>query len=235
MQVIISSAPDYAMAEVALAAGEKIVVEAGAMAAMSPNLSMETKARGGILASLKRSALGGESFFINTYTAEGSPGQLYLSPGPPGDLRHIQLRGEEFYIQSGSYVASGPGVNLDTKWGGYKLFFGGEGLFILKATGSGDLIFNSFGAIHEVDVDGHYTVDTGHIVAFESGLQFNVRKVGGLKSLFLSGEGLVCDFSGKGKLYLQTRKPTGFVHWLNGFRPSKKGGKLGFLLDILGG
>jgi uncharacterized protein (AIM24 family) len=78
-------------------------------------------------------------------------------------------------------------------------------------------------------------VDTGHIVGFEPGLTFNVRKVGGLKSLFLSGEGLVCDFSGKGKLYLQTRKPTGFVHWVNRFRPMKKGGKAGLLLDLAGG
>lgn len=235
MQVNITSAPDYAMAEVALAANEKIVVEAGSMAAMSSNLTMETKARGGVLSSLKRAALGGESFFINTYTATGGPGLIFISPGPPGDLRHLQLTGGDFYIQSSAFVASSPGLTLDTKWGGAKTFFGGEGLFILKATGQGDLIFNSFGAIHEVQVDGRYTVDTGHIVAFEPTLSFNVRKVGGLKSLFLSGEGLVCDFTGKGKLYLQTRKPAGFVHWLAAYRPTGKGGKLGFLVQLLGG
>lgn len=234
MQVNITSAPDYAMAEVDLAANEPIVVEAGSMAAMSANLAVETKARGGVLSSLKRAALGGESFFINTYTAQGAPGKIYIAPSPPGDLRHLQLNGE-FYIQSGSFVAASPSVNLDTKWGGAKTFFGGEGLFILKASGSGDLIFSSFGAIHEVQVSGNYTVDTGHIVAFEPTLTFNVRKVGGLKSLFLSGEGLVCDFSGKGRLYIQSRKPAGFVHWLSAFRPAKKGGKLGSLFDLLGG
>lgn len=218
MQVKIESAPDFAMADVDLAANEQIVVETGSMVAMSPNVTVETKAKGGLLAGIKRMA-GGESFFINTYTSTGGPGKIMIAPGPPGDLRHITLAGGEFFVQSGAFVASAPGVTLDTKWGGAKTFFGGEGLFILKASGEGDLVFGSFGAIHEVDVDGSYTVDTGHIVAFEPGLQFSVRKVGGLKSLFLSGEGLVCDFRGKGKLYLQTRKPTSFVWWINAFRP----------------
>ncbi len=235
MQINITSAPDYAMAEVSLTADEKVVVEAGSMVAMSPHMQIETKARGGVLSSAKR-MLGGESFFINTYTSAGNPGLIYIAPGPPGDLRHLQLPGGDFYIQSGSYVASSSGVQLDTKWGGAKTFFGGEGLFILKASGQGDLIFGSFGAIHEVDVDGNYSVDTGHIVAFDAGLTFNIRKVGGLKSLFLSGEGLICDFSGKGKLYIQTRKPGSFVHWLTPFRPVKQesaGGPLGIIYNII--
>ncbi len=223
MQVNIVSAPDYAMAEVDLAAGEKIVVESGSMVGMSSHLEIETKAKGGVLSSLKR-MVGGESFFINTYTAQGAPGRILLAPAPSGDLRHLVLGGGDFFVQSGSYVASGPAVNVDTKWGGAKTFFGGEGLFILKASGQGDLIFGSFGAIHEVEVDGSYIVDTGHIVAFEPTLQFSVRRVGGLKSLFLSGEGLVCDFSGKGKLYLQTRKPASFVSWINSFRPVQTSG-----------
>jgi uncharacterized protein (TIGR00266 family) len=236
MQVNISSAPDYAMAEVSLAANEKIVVESGSMVAMSANLQMETKAKGGILSSAKR-MLGGESFFINTYASANEPGLIFIAPAAPGDIRHLQLAGGDFFVQSGSYIASGPGVNIDTKWGGAKTFFGGEGLFILKASGQGDLIFGSFGAIHEVDVEGGYTVDTGHIVAFEAGLTFNVRRVGGLKSLFLSGEGLVCDFSGRGKLYIQTRKPTSFVHWIHRFRPVQQsdrgGGGVGTAINVL--
>ena len=229
MQIAITSAPDYAMAEVNLAANEQIVVESGSMVATSPNVLIETKAKGGILSSLKR-VVGGESFFINTFTSKGVPGLIYIAPAPPGDLRHVQLAGNEMMIQSSSFVASSPGVNLDTKWGGAKTFFGGEGLFMLKASGNGDLIFGSFGAIHEVNVDGKYIVDTGHIVAFESGLTFNVKKVGGLKSLFLSGEGLVCEFSGRGKLYIQTRKPTSFVHWIHAFRPvQQKQGAVGAL------
>ena len=220
MQVNIVGAPDFAMAEVDLAASEQIQVESGSMMAMTTNLTIETKAKGGILSGLKR-MVGGESFFMNTYTSQGAPGKIMIAPAVPGDMRHVQLNGGEFYIQSGAYVASSPTIALDTKWGGAKTFFGGEGLFILKASGTGDVLFGSFGAIHEVDVSGGYSVDTGHIVAFEAGLSFNVRRVGGLKSLFLSGEGLICDFRGNGKLYIQTRKPGSFVHWIHPFRRVK--------------
>ncbi|HUT55037.1 MAG TPA: TIGR00266 family protein [bacterium] len=220
MQVNIVCAPDYAMAEVDLAQNEQIQVEAGSMVAMTANMQIQTKAKGGVLSGLKR-MVGGESFFMNTYTAAGAPGRIMIAPGAPGDMRHIQLNGE-FFIQSGSYIASSPSINIDTKWGGAKTFFGGEGLFILKASGQGDVLFGTFGAVHEVEVNGSYTVDTGHIVAFEPTLTFNIRRIGGLKSLFLSGEGLVCDFQGKGKLYLQTRKPASFVHWIHWFRPVRK-------------
>jgi uncharacterized protein (TIGR00266 family) len=220
MQVNIVSGPDYAMAEVDLAANEQIQVESGSMVAMTANMQIQTQARGGVLSGLKR-MVGGESFFLNTYTAAGAPGRIMIAPAAPGDMRHVQLNGD-FFIQSGSYIASSPAIALDTKWGGAKTFFGGEGLFILKASGQGDVLFGSFGAVHEVEVNGTYIVDTGHIVAFEPTLGFNVRRVGGLKSLFLSGEGLVCDFQGRGKLYLQTRKPASFVHWISMFRPVKK-------------
>jgi len=225
MEINIAYRPSYALAIVGLGMNESIVAEGGAMVSMSSNVSIQTSSRaasaGGILKSLKRAVLGGESFFMNTFTAQGGPGEVIFAPILPGDIISVPLTGNSLVIQSTSYLASSPGINLDTQWGGFKTFFGGEGLFILKATGAGDVLFGSFGAIHEVEVNGSYTVDTGHIVAFESGLTFNVRRVGGIKSLFLSGEGLVCDFSGRGKLFIQTRKPSSFVHWIHHFRRVK--------------
>jgi uncharacterized protein (TIGR00266 family) len=84
-------------------------------------------------------------------------------------------------------------------------------MFWVKATGDGAVFLSSFGAIYEVDIDGEYTVDTGHIVAFEDTLQFKIVKAG--KSLIgsiLGGEGLVCRFSGQGKLYCQSHNPPSF-------------------------
>ncbi len=222
MQFDISAKPDFTMVEVDLGPDESILAEAGAMVGMSPNVEVKTQARGGIGKALKRAVLGGESLFINTYTSQGGPGKLMLAPATPGDALHRNLSGGSFMMQSGAFMASSTGIELDTKWGGAKTFFGGEGFFMLKASGTGDLFFSSFGAIHEVEVDGSYIVDTGHIVAFEDTLQFNVRKVGGLKSLFLSGEGLVCDFQGKGTVYLQTRNPGAFAGWIHPFRRVKE-------------
>jgi uncharacterized protein (TIGR00266 family) len=113
-------------------------------------------------------------------------------------------------------MASHPEVEIDTKFGGGRSFFGGEGLFLLKATGTGPVYLSSYGAIHEVELEPgeEYTVDTGHIVAFEESATFDVRRVGGLKSTLFSGEGLVCTFTGPGKVWLQTRSQDALLAWL---------------------
>lgn len=212
--------PDYGMASIVFdQIGEQLVVESGAMVARDSAMKMKTQLRGGLLKAAKRKLLGGESLFLNTFTATEVGQRLFIAPAPEGDLEAFQMNGHELIIQSGSYVASEPSVELDTKWAGFKGFFSGEGLFFLKATGQGLLLINSFGGIHRVDLQGEgYIVDTAHIVAFTSGLDFSIRKIGGIKSLFLSGEGLVCEFRGSGTLYVQTRNPSSLAAWLNPFR-----------------
>ena len=209
------------MLRVQLDADEAVLAEPGAMVAMETNIAIETAARGGILGGIKR-MLGGESFFVNTFRATGGAGEISFAPRTPGDLYSRELApGEEFMLQSGAFVVSAPGVTLDPKWGGAKTFFGGEGLVLLKATGPGLLFFASYGSIEEIEVDGSYVADTGSIVAFTQGLEFAVQSVGGLKSLLFSGEGLVCRFTGRGRLYLQTRMPAPLAAFLNPFRPVK--------------
>ena len=119
-------------------------------------------------------------------------------------------------VQSGSYVASAVGIEIDTSWGGAKTFFASEGLIMLKASGSGELILSSYGAIHERNLaEGEtYTVDTGHLVAFSEGIGFKVKKVGGIKSTLFSGEGLVVDLTGPGRVLIQTRSTQAFLSWL---------------------
>ncbi len=219
MQVEILHRPAYALAVVKLDAGEQVKAEAGAMVSMDTHVKMETQS-GGLGKGLKRMLLGGESFFQNTFTAEGQPGEVTFAPTLPGDIIHRAMDGE-WIIQGSSYLASTPSIEIDSKFGGFKGFFSGEGLFMLKATGKGDLIINSFGAIHEIDVDGEYIVDTGHIVAFESTLDYKINRVGGWKSTILSGEGLVCRFSGKGRLWIQTRNGSEFGKVLGPLLPEK--------------
>ena len=209
--------PDFAYLTVQIPANQTLKVEASAMATMSTNMVMKTKMKGGL-----SRFLGGENLFINEFTAQGGPGEIGIAPGSPGDLEYCYLDGtKEIFLQSSAYVGSGMSVEVDSKWQGFKGFFSGEGLFLLRCTGRGDLWFNTYGAIIEVPVDGNYVVDTGHVVAFTGGLQYGVESVGGLKSLFLSGEGLVCRFSGQGKVWIQTRHPTAFAQWTFPFRPTK--------------
>jgi len=226
MQIEIRYQPAYSLAIIRLSGGEAIQAESGAMVSMSANVAVETGMKGGLLGALKRKVLGGESFFSNTFISQNGPGEVTLAPSLPGDMFHVSLDRETLYIQSGSFLAGDPSIDLDTQWGGARGFFGGEGLFLLKATGSGHLLLSSYGAIHKVAVSpaAPYVCDTGHVVAFTQGLAFEVRKIGSWKSTLLGGEGLVCEFRGQGDLYLQTRSTQAFLSWLIPRLPTRTGG-----------
>ena len=209
--------PDYGFLTVTLPQGRTLKVEAGAMATQDTNIRMKTKMRGGI-----GRFLTGESLFLNEFTAENGPGEIGIAPASPGDIEHVYLDNDTVFLQSSGYVASDPSVVIETKWQGFvKGFFSGESLFLVKCSGTGDLWFNTYGGMFAVDIEGEYVVDTGHVVAFTSGLDYRVSKVGGYKALFLSGEGLVCRFSGKGRVWIQTRQVPRFARWAYPFRPVK--------------
>ena len=216
----IEGRPDYAFATVQLPANKTLKVEASAMATMDTNINMKTKMRGGL-----GRLISGESIFINEFTAEGAPGEIGIAPGTPGDMGHLYLDDNCVFLQNSAFVAADMDVNIETKWQGLtKGFFSGESFFLIRCSGKGDLWFNTYGAIHEIDVSGEYVVDTGNIVAFTDGLEYKITKVGGYKSLFFSGEGFVCRFSGQGKVWLQTRGVQAFVSWAHVFRPVKRRG-----------
>jgi uncharacterized protein (TIGR00266 family) len=215
MQTEVLYQPSYAVCRVTLAKGESVRAESGAMVSMDAGIAIQTAATGGLMKSLTRSLLGGESFFQNTFTAE-EEGEVLFAPKLPGDITVMQLAGQELIVQAGSYLASTTTITVDSKWGGSRTFFGGEGLFMLRCAGSGTLITSSFGAIHKTTLapGRRYTIDTGHIVAFDAHMPYSVRKVGSWKSTIFGGEGLVVDFTGPGDVYLQTRSPEAFLGWL---------------------
>jgi uncharacterized protein (TIGR00266 family) len=209
--------PDFSFLTVQLPAEKTLKVEASAMATMDSNIKMKTKLKGGF-----GRFLTGESIFINEFTAQGGDGEIAIAPGPSGDMDHVYLDNQTIYLQNSAFVASGMGVNVESKWQGLvKGFFSGESLFLIRCSGQGDLWFNTYGAMIQIDVKGDYVVDTGFIVAFTEGLDYNIRSVGGYKSLFFSGEGLVCRFTGEGRVWVQTRKVPAFASWIYPYRPRK--------------
>lgn len=208
--------PSYSLLEIELNSGEEVIAESGAMVYMK-GVELKTEAKGGIFGGIKR-MIARESFFINRFVAFENDAVVGLAPAYQGDIVHIYLRGR-MYAQSGAFLASSPNVELDTKWGGAKTFFSGEGLILLKIEGEGDLFLSSFGGIIEKDVSGRFVIDTGHVVAFEESLDFKVRKAGGLKTTLFSGEGLVSEFNGVGKVWIQTRSISDYIGWLSSFIP----------------
>ena len=217
--------PVYSLLQVEMGAGESISAESGAMVTMTPNINIQTSAKGGLLSSLKRSMLGGESFFQNTFTCKDGKGVIAFGPSYMGDIEHIPLTGE-WLVQGGSYLCSTPGLSIDTKFQGFKGLVSGESLFFLRIFGQGDLFISSFGAIHPIDLQQgeEVRVDTGNLVAFQQGVSYTVERVGGLKSTFLSGEGLVLRLKGPGKAYIQTRSPQSFAGWLYPLLPKPQQG-----------
>ena len=215
--------PDFTMVKVTFdQPGEKMVVESAAMVARSSGLAMETNMQGGMLAAAKRKLLGGESIFQNTFSQPGET--LYFAPAPEGDVEVLELEQTGgIMMSSGAFLGSAPTVQLDTKWGGAKGFFSGTGMFLLKAEGSGPVFFSCYGGLHAVDVGPEgYICDTSHVVAFTAGLQYDVQRVGGIKSLFFSGEGLVCRFHGQGRLWMSTRNPSSLASFVHPYRPVQR-------------
>lgn len=215
MQIDIRYKPSYSLGFISLDGGEEVRVEGGSMVSMSDGVTIKTEATGGILSSIARKMFGGESFFQNTYQAPSGGGEIAVAPPLPGDLLNLSLS-SPLMVQSGSYVASEMGVELDTQWSGARTFFASEGLIMLRASGRGQMLVSSYGAIHDMELESgqRYTVDSGHLVAFTEGMDFRVRRVGGIKSTLFSGEGLVVDLTGPGRVLLQSRSADQFLAWL---------------------
>lgn len=220
MQFGIRYGPSFSLLGVKLAPEEQILAEAGSMVGMSADMKIDTalNATGGsfkgLLTALGRKFLGGETMFINTYTAGENGGQIMIAPTLMGDILHFPMNGGSFLVQASSFLAASPGIKVGLKFGGLRTLLGGEGLFLLQVQGAGDLFINAYGAVRELEINGPVIVDTGHVVAFTEGLSFQVKKVGGWKSTLLSGEGLVCEFTGRGRLFLQTRHVGALVGWV---------------------
>jgi uncharacterized protein (TIGR00266 family) len=218
--------PDFAILRVRLAQGQRIFAEPSAMATMDSGIALKAGLKGGVLASMGR-ALAGESMVVNTFTAERA-GEVMFAPGPAGDILHYRLRGGRLMLQRGGYLANSEGVELSAKWEGARGFFAGQGLVLLSARGNGDVFFNAYGAVLELDVRGDLMVDTGYVVAFEDTLQYQVSVLPGLglggraKSFFFGGEGLVVRFAGQGKVWVQTRTVNPFLSWIYPYRPERK-------------
>lgn len=217
MQTEIAGNPDFGHLKMRLDAGDFVYVESGAMSTMDDDIEVKVKMLGGFVPALVRKALAGESLLVGQYSSNSPNQRLSVSPAIPGQVLHKKLQGETYLMQSGSFMACTEGVTLGTTFGGLRAIFSGEGLFFLKISGHGDLWYNAYGSIVEKEIDGEFIVDTGHVVAWEPSLNWQITGMGNLMSTFFSGEGLVLRFSGRGKVWLQTRSLGGLVNWLRGY------------------
>jgi len=210
MNIDVRHSPSFAVARLGLGPGETIRAEAGAMLAMSDGVAIEASMQGGLMKSLRRGVLGGESLFMTTFTASDGGGWVDVAPQLPGDVTTLELQHDTpLVLDRGSFLACASSVEIDSKWKGFKSLFGGEGGFMVHASGAGPLVMASYGAIDRVELAAgeRLVVDTGHMVAFPESIDWTLRRAADGKTItsMKSGELFVFEFVGPGLLLTQTR------------------------------
>jgi len=217
----VSKGPSYSLLKVMLGPGESVSSEPGAMVLMRGFLRIKTHS-GGLGSALKRALFGGESFFINTYEADGSS-EVWFAPPLPGDIAYLPLKGNAYFIQDMAYLAHHGKVDITIGWRGFKGVFTSGGIVWLKAKGHGGVWVTAFGGLEEIELGPgeSITVDNYHFVAMEEGMEWSLRKFGGIKSFLLGGEGIVVEVKGPGKLYIQTRSLPPFIGLLAKLMPHR--------------
>lgn len=226
----ITHGPSFAMLRVDLAPGQTVVAEAGAMVARHQHVAMQVKMNASpsagffamvkaLLIALIRKFIGGETFMVNHFSAP-QPGSVWLAPSLSGQITHRRVAGESLVLSTGAYLAHVGDLDIRMKFGGLKGLLAKEGAFFLEISGQGDLWFTSYGGIEAVDISGPFMVDNGHLVGYEGNLQFDIRSAGGgMMGLVASGDGLVCEFNGQGRVYLQSRNLGSLASWLGPLMP----------------
>ena len=211
---------DMQVVSVELDPGETVIAEAGAMNWMDGGITFETRAGDGSqpdqgmiskLLDMGKRALTGESLFITHFTNKGDGKQHVAFAAPyPGKIIPLDLAeiGEEILCQKDAFLCAALGTKIDLafnkRFGAG--FFGGEGFILQRLTGDGMAFLHAGGTIVKKELNGEtIRIDTGCIVAFSPGIDYDIQRAGNLKSMFFGGEGLfLATLSGYGTVYLQS-------------------------------
>lgn len=227
MNIEILSQGAFESALIHLDSSEKFLSEAGAMYRASANIEIDVTTRnrgsGGFFGGVKR-MLAGDSFFLSTYqTRDGQGGEVGLAPTHQGEVFLIEVEPSKPWIcAGGSYLGSSGDLQIDTQFQGLKGFATGESLFYVEISGTGQLLVNAFGRIVESEVEDSVVIDTGHLVAFEKSLQYEITKAGGSWfQSWLAGEGIVMNFTGQGSVITQSHNPKEFGKGLGPLLPPR--------------
>ena len=217
MEVEVCNRPSFAHLRAKLAPGEVIIAESGSMASMTSNTNLHATWNGGFFTALIRKFFGGESLFVNEVSSTSGTAEVMLTQSTPGDMVALALNGTEMFLESGSFVACTPGVTMGVGFAGFASIFGGEGFFRLRVGGHGTVWIGGYGSIVERELTSELTIDSGHIIAYETTVSLASGLAGGIVSSFLSKEGVVMRARGPGRIYLQTRSLDGLATWTNRF------------------
>lgn len=221
-----------------LEAGEVIYSESGGMSWMSANVEMETHSGGGIGKMLKR-AVSGEALFITDFYVKQGRGTVAFACEFPGKIIPFNLKqGESIIVQKDAFMCAEKSVDMDMHFR-KRLgtgFFGGEGFIMQRISGPGLAFLEVDGEVVEYTLEPgqHLKVDTGHLAAMESTVDFDVTMVKGFRNILLGGEGLfLASVRGPGKVWLQTMPMSKLAQKIARFMPQiRESGSKGINIDV---
>ena len=221
---------DNPLIDVRLERGERIKLESGAMAYMQ-NVELEgelnsngSRGIGGFFKALGRSLVSGEGLFITKAVGAGENGRIGIAPAVPGVVRKLEIGERQYRLNTGSFLACDDTItyNMKKQEGLGKILFGGTGgIFVMETSGYGDLLVNAFGDMVTIEVtdDAPLIIDNEHVVAWDTNLDYQIRPASGVIG-FKTGEGLVNEFHGNGKVLIQTRNVHNLANTLIPYLPS---------------
>lgn len=245
------------MVEVELDPGEVVIAEAGAMNYMEEDIVFEAKMGDGSevnqgfmskLFSAGKRVISGESLFMTHFRNEGANKRRVAFASPfPGTIIPVDLAqtDNEIICQKDSFLCAALGTKLDIAFNKRigSGFFGGEGFILEHLKGDGMTFLHAGGTVIEKELRGEtLRLDTGCLVAFTPGIEYNIEPVSGLRSMFFGGEGVfLATLSGHGKVWIQSLPFSRLADRVIQHAP-QEGGKrqgegsvLGSLGDILDG
>ncbi|MCU7809917.1 MAG: TIGR00266 family protein [Candidatus Thiodiazotropha sp. (ex Notomyrtea botanica)] len=212
---------DMQLVEIFLDPGETVIAEAGSMTYMDEQIGFETKMGDGAdpdegvfgkLFSAGKRMLTGESVFTTHFTHSGTADKatVAFSAPYPGSVMPLDLSqlGGQITCQKDAFLCAALGTRLDIAFNkrlGSGLF-GGEGFILQKLEGDGLAFIQAGGTVVEKQLNGEtLRIDTGCLVGFTDGIEYDIRMAGGLKSMIFGGEGLfLATLSGTGKVWIQS-------------------------------
>lgn len=218
--------------------GDAIYCESNAMVMMESNLELKGQLQGGIMQSLMRRFANDESLFQQQIEAVRGEGDCLLSPTLDGDLQLLDIGQNQYMLSDGAFVAATTSVDvraqIQRNLGG--AFFGNTGGFVIMQTqGTGQLVVSGFGSLFEIEVtpDKDVIIDNGHVVCWDSNLEYKISMTTGedrgflrnMMGSFASGEGVVLRFSGQGKVVLCSRNRDTYTGWIQSILGSSSGGR----------
>lgn len=227
----ITASTVFPLVEISLAKGEEVRIERGAMVYHHGGVNLEGKLNsngsgglGGLMKAIGRSIVSNESMFMTTATGLSDNATLGIAPGTPGAIRELSIGEENWRINDGAFLACDAQVQYNMKRQnlGKAIFAGTGGLFVMETSGTGSMLIASYGDILEIPMDGSapLTVDNTHVVAWTSGLDYEIKVASGTFG-FTSGEGLVNEFKGRGTVLIQTRNVQSLASMISPFLPNK--------------